>query len=196
MLRLNPEEIEIIETSIFVTQAQAEAVFGNSISNAQLVDLNSCLQQFDITTPDRIRHFMAQIAHESGGLRWLQECADGWEYEFRRALGNVYPRDGPRFKGAGALQLTGRSNYQQFADCIGDPRVMEGVDYVAAIYPFTSAGFWWQNNNMNRFIDLGATCRQVSAKVNGKDPANGLEDRERCYALACSAIPDAIYAHA
>jgi hypothetical protein len=34
---------------------------------------------------------------------------------------------------------------------------------------------------MNDFCDIGATCRQVSARVNGRDPANGLTDRERYY---------------
>lgn len=198
LLRLKPEEIEIVEIPTFVTKAQAEAIFENPISNAQLADLNSCLQRFDITTPARIRHFMAQIAHESGGLRWLKELASGERYdpegELARRLGNIYKGDGPRFKGAGAIQLTGRYNYQRFADFIGDSRVMEGVDYVAKMYPFTSAGFWWRDNKMNQFVDSGATCRQVSARVSGRDPANGLEDRERCYQLACQCASDAVYA--
>lgn len=67
---------------------------------------------------------------------------------------------------------------------------MDGVDYVATNYPFTSAGFWWHLNGMNAFVDQGATCRQVSAKVNGRDPANGLVDRETYFARAVAAIPD------
>lgn len=197
LLRLTPKEIEIV-TLTFVTQAQCQAIFGNSISIAQLADLNSCLQRFGITTPGRVRQFMAQIAHESGGLKWLKELSDGKQYdpegELARRLGNIYKGDGPRFKGAGAIQLTGRYNYQRFADFIGDPKVMEGVDYVAEMYPFTSAGFWWHDNHINQLVDADATCRQISARVSGHDPANGLKDRERYYNLACQAIPDAIYA--
>lgn len=171
-----------------VTMAQATAVFGRAPSTAQLSDLNACLQRFSITTPARIRHFLAQIAHESGGLQWMQELASGDAYEGRADLGNTQPGDGRRFKGAGALQLTGRSNYQQLANAIADPRVMEGCSYVAATYPFTSAGFWWQQNGINALVDAGATCRKISARVNGRDPANGLADREAYYRKAEAAI--------
>lgn len=173
-----------------VTMAQAAAVFGRSPSQNQLDDLNACLKRFSINTPIRIRHFLAQVAHESGGLRWMMELASGDAYEGRTDLGNTKVGDGPKFKGAGAIQLTGRYNYQKFSDFIGDKAVMDGAAYVANKYPFTSAGFWWHNNAMNAFIDNGASCRQVSAKVNGRDPANGLADRESYYAKAVSAIPD------
>lgn len=171
-----------------VSLAQAKAVFTREPTSAQLADLNACLQRFEITTPFRIRHFLAQIGHESGGLRWLKELASGRDYEGRRDLGNTQPGDGPRFKGAGAIQLTGRFNYQRLADCIKDQRVMEGCDYVAAVYPFTSAGFWWQLNGMNQLVDHGYSCRQISARVNGRDPANGLADREAYYSRALQVI--------
>lgn len=188
LLKLKPDNIEVTEVVTIVDQAQANAIFGTPIHYDELTDLNACLQRFDITTPARIRHFMAQVAHESGGLRWFKELSSGWYLEGRSDLGNTQPGDGPRFKGAGALQLTGRSNYQRFADFIGDPRVMDGVDYVAATYPFSSAGFWWHDNDMNSFVDQGATCREVSARVNGRDPANGLDDRLRYYSIAVRMI--------
>jgi predicted chitinase len=171
-----------------VTMAQATAVFTRAPSAAQLADLNDCLRRFSINTPARVRHFLAQVGHESGGLRWMVELASGEAYEGRQDLGNTRAGDGVRFKGAGAIQLTGRYNYQRFADFIKDPRVMEGAAYVSARYPFTSAGFWWHLNAMNAFVDQGASCRQVSAKVNGRDPANGLDDREAYYARAVAAI--------
>jgi predicted chitinase len=172
-----------------VTMAQATAVFTRSPSASQLADLNSCLRRFSINTPARIRHFLAQVGHESGGLKWMLELASGDAYEGRQDLGNTRTGDGPRFKGAGAIQLTGRFNYQRFADYIKDPDVMDGAVYVASRYPFTSAGFWWHLNAINAFVDQGASCRQVSAKVNGRDPANGLADREAFFARATAAIP-------
>jgi predicted chitinase len=174
-----------------VTMAQAAAVFTRSPSASQLADLNSCLRRFAINTPARIRHFLAQVGHESGGLRWMLELASGDAYEGRQDLGNTRTGDGRRFKGAGAIQLTGRYNYQRFADYIKDPDVMDGASYVSIRYPFTSAGFWWHLNAINAFVDQGASCRQVSAKVNGRDPANGLADREACFARAVAAIPQA-----
>ncbi|MEB3310254.1 MAG: peptidoglycan-binding protein [Snowella sp.] len=189
LLKIKPDAIEMVTTVDYISKAQVEAICGRSIQYDDLADLNNCLRRFDITTPARIRHFMAQIAHESGGLKWFKELASGWAYENRRDLGNTQPGDGPKYKGAGAIQLTGRANYQSFANYLGDPRVMEGVNYVAATYPFTSAGFWWHNNKINSLVDRGFTCRQISARVNGRDPANGLQDRLNYYTRACQIIP-------
>jgi predicted chitinase len=173
-----------------VTMAQAVAVFQRQPTPNQLADLNDCLRRFKITTPARIRHFLAQVGHESGGLQWMLELASGDAYEGRTDLGNTQRGDGPRYKGAGAIQLTGRDNYQRFADFIKDQSVMNGAPYVATKYPFTSAGFWWHLNDMNQLVDAGATVRKVSARVNGRDPANGLADREAYYSRALGQFPD------
>lgn len=170
-----------------ISQPQAEHVFRNPIYPQELLDLNACLGRFEICqTAPRMRHFMAQIAHESGGLRWLKELASGDDYEYRPDLGNTQPGDGRRFKGAGAIQLTGRANYQAFANYIGDSAVMNGCDYVARVYPFTSAGFWWHNNDMNALVDSGASVAQVTRRVNGG--YNGLDDRKNRYQLASEVI--------
>lgn len=150
-----------------------------SISSSVIKDLNTCLNKFQITTTERLRHFLSQTAHESGGGRWTKELSNGNYLEGRSDLGNVYPGDGPRFKGAGYLQLTGRVNYEKLRRYTGDNRVMEGVNYVAAKYPFTSAGVWWQENNMNSLIDSGASVYTVTRRVNGG--TNGLADREMYY---------------
>ena len=164
--------------------AQAKEVFQREPTSAQIADLNACLERFQINTSFRIRHFMAQVGHESGGLKWMAELASGDAYEGRKDLGNTRSGDGPRFKGAGAIQLTGRYNYQRLADFIKDQRVMDGSAYVANRYPFTSAGFWWHINGMNALVDQGYSCRQISSRVNGRDPANGLADREAYFTRA------------
>jgi hypothetical protein len=128
-------------TPRLVTMAQGTAVFTRAPSASQLADLNACLDRFKINTPARIRHFLAQVGHESGGLRWMIELASGDAYEGRQDLGNIRGGDGPRYKGAGAIQLTGRYNYQRFSDFIKDLDVMDGAAYVSTRYPFTSAGF-------------------------------------------------------
>jgi len=173
-------------TKIVITKQQAKAIFGCDVSDALLKDLNDCLNRYAINTPARIRHFLSQIAHESGGLRWMKELADGWAYEGRTDLGNTKPGDGPRFKGAGVIQLTGRANYQAFSQSVNDPKVMEGCAYVAQTYPFTSAGFWWATNKMNILCDQGATVEQVTRRVNGG--YNGLEDRKYYYKKVCQVI--------
>ena len=107
------------------------------------------------------------------------EYDTGWGYEFRSDLGNKYEGDGPKYKGADAIHLTGRANYQAFADFTGDPRVMEGCRYVAANYPWRSAGFFWETNGLNGLVDRGASVVQVTQVVNGGD--NGLDERQLFY---------------
>jgi putative chitinase len=63
---------------------------------------------------------------------------------------------------------------------------MEGVDYVSQHYPFSSAGFWWQDNNMNALCDQNPTVAQVTKRVNGG--YNGLQDREDYYNRAKKVI--------
>jgi hypothetical protein len=60
-----------------------------------------------------------------------------------------------------------------------DPRIMEGVDYVADKYPGTSAGYWWMNNKMNALCDTNPSVEQVTRRVNGG--TNGLADRQMYY---------------
>jgi putative chitinase len=156
------------------------------IEDEEITELNKCLELFKINTPNRIRHFLSQTAHESGGGKWKKELSDGRYLENREDLGNFNEGDGPRYKGAGYIQMTGRYNYQKFADYIKDPEVMNGYEYVAQNYPFASAGFWWESNNMNELCDTNPTVDQVTRRVNGG--YNGLEDRKHYYKLAIMQI--------
>src|SRR3954465_5080236 len=86
--------------------------------------LAAAMTEFAIGTPARAAAFLAQIAHESGQLRFMEEIwgptpAQG-RYEplspLATGLGNTTLGDGKRFKGRGPIQLTGRANYQRFGD--------------------------------------------------------------------------------
>ena len=160
----------------YVTSAQLQAI---GWSNFNIAELNSCLERFQITTLPRIRHFISQCSHESACGKWTEEIADGTAYEGRKDLGNDQPGDGPRYKGAGYIQLTGRYNYQKFANFINDQNVMQGVSYVAKKYPWTSAGYWWYANNMNTLCDSGASVEEVTKRVNGG--YKGLDSRKYYY---------------
>jgi len=155
------------------------------IKDYEIVEMNECLDMYEITTPERIRHFLSQTAHESGGGRYKKELASGEAYNNRSDLGNG-PTDGPLYKGAGYIQLTGKYNYSRLSEYLNDPRVMEGVDYVAENLPFTSAGYWWMDNSMNDLIDGGADVLAVTKRVNGG--TNGLADREHYYRICLEVI--------
>lgn len=167
-----------------VAKEQLQQVGWKNVSDLVLKDLNSCLEKFNINTPGRIRHFISQCSHESGCGKWAKELDTGETYEGKRDLGNTQTGDGKKFKGAGYLQLTGRSNYQALANYLNDQSIMLGVDYVATNYPWTSAAYWWYKNNMNSLCDKGATCKEITYRVNGG--YNGLEDRENYYKKCCN----------
>ena len=169
-------------TISYVTESQLNQIgWSSSYLSAKIIDdLNSCLQRYNITTKSRLRHFISQCSHESGAGRWTKELASGEAYEGRADLGNTQPGDGPKYKGGGYIQLTGRYNYTKFSQAIGDPEIVnQGVNYVAANYPWTSAGFWWDNNKMNALCDTNPTVEAVTKRVNGG--YNGLEDRRMYY---------------
>ena len=167
-------------TGTIVTDSQMQRM---GWSNYRLSDLNACCSKFGITTSQRLRHFISQCSHESACGVYTKELASGSAYEYRSDLGNTQPGDGPRYKGAGYIQLTGRYNYQALANYLGDQNVMQGVDYVAANYPWTSAGFWWYRNNMNSLCDQGASVETITRRVNGG--TNGLASRQNYYNRAC-----------
>ncbi|MDA7436426.1 hypothetical protein N8654_01950 [Synechococcus sp. AH-601-B19] len=172
-----------------ISKAQLAGVWGcgeSLIKDYEIVEMNKCLEMYDITTPDRIRHFLSQTAHESGGGRYKKELASGEAYNGRTDLGNTSPGDGPKYKGAGYIQLTGKFNYSRLSEYLNDPRVMEGVDYVAENLPFTSAGYWWEDNRMNDLIDGGADVLAVTKRVNGG--TNGLADRQHYYDVCLRVI--------
>ena len=132
-----------------------------------------------------LAHFLAQCAHESGRFKFTREIASGAAYEGRRDLGNTQPGDGRRFKGAGFIQLTGRANYLAFSRWIGDPKVMQGVEYVAEHYPWESAIFYWQSRKISR-LAARDDILAVSRAINGG--TNGLAERREFTALAKKVI--------
>ena len=143
-----------------------------------LPHLNDTMATFNIDTPMRQAHFLAQIAHESGSLRYVKEIASGEAYEGRKDLGNVIPGDGVRFKGRGLIQLTGRTNYKLFddftrheLDLLNHPDRVERPDLAALV-----AGWFWNRNKLNELADQDMFLK-ITRKINGG--YNGIEDRQQ-----------------
>jgi len=79
-----------------------------------LPNLNDTLKKYEINTPLRISHFLAQMFVESNYLRIVQEPGIGFEYEGSIELGNTQPGDGRRYIGRGYLQIKGRKQYKEY----------------------------------------------------------------------------------
>ena len=72
-----------------------------------------------VTNLAQIAYILATAEHESHLGEWMEEFASGWDYEWWTELGNDQAGDGPRFKGRGFVQLTGRRNYTNWKSRLG-----------------------------------------------------------------------------
>ena len=117
--------------------------------------LNAAMQSHGITTPMRIAHFLAQIAWESGSLKYTEEIASGKAYEGRKSLGNTQKGDGVRFKGRGLIQLTGRANYRAYGKAVGMDFCTEERWKLLAEprWATDSAAWFWQTHGLNERAD-------------------------------------------
>jgi putative chitinase len=164
--------------------------------------------EFYKLTPVRAAHFFAQTAHETGDFKAFAEnlnySADGLKGIFGKYfpgnLNEMYARnpekianhvyanrmgngteasgDGFKFRGRGALQLTGKENYKAFSDYLKKPEIMTNPDLVATTYSFESAMFFFDKNKLWSICDQGvndAAILALTKRINGG--TNGLADR-------------------
>ena len=167
-----------------ITLDQLRAVMPNSGKRAEifLEPLNRAMEEFEINTPVRQAAFLAQIAHESGSLRYVRELASGAAYDTGRLaerLGNTPEDDGDgeRYRGRGLIQITGTANYSACSAALyGDsqhlldhPELLELPDAAAR-----SAAWFWKSRGLNELADAGDFLR-VTKRINGG--INGMDDR-------------------
>lgn len=159
-------------------------------------------------TPERAAHFFGQTSHETGGFDVFSEnlnySATGLKKIFRKYFpsnladdyarqpikiasrvyanrmgnGNEDSKEGWIFRGRGAIQLTGKSNYITFSNYIKNPEIINNPDLIISDYAFESALFFFEKNKLWSICDKGInneTITAVTKKINGG--INGLEDR-------------------
>ena len=162
--------------------------------------LNATCPGYDIDTPQEYAHFLAQACHETDRFRTLREYASGRAYEGRADLGNTQPGDGPRFRGRGIFQTTGRANYVALGlkkgrrDLfVNAPGLLEDPEH--AVW---SACEYWRTRGLNDIANQpdGAVLKKklrrqvldvspvefIGITINGG--MNGMAERKAFYARA------------
>ena len=160
-------------------------------------------------SPLRAAHFFAQTAHETGEFKLFTEnlnySADGLKKIFPKYfpgdLANSYAKnpekianrvygarmgngdettgDGFKFRGRGALRLTGKANYEAFSTYLKNPEVLKNPDLVSADFAFESAMYFFDKNKLWDICDKGtddATITALTKRINGG--TNGLDHRK------------------
>ncbi len=146
-----------------------------------LPHLNAAMAEAGINTPKRQAAFLAQLAHESGQLRYMEEIASGAAYEGRKDLGNTQAGDGRRYKGRGPIQLTGRANYRAAGKALGIDLENNPTRAADPDVAFRIATWYWSSRNLNKYADSG-DFNTITKRINGG--YNGAADRNRFYATA------------
>ena len=189
-----------------LTQAQLVAIAGKrtALMPALVEWINRTCPAYEIDTSGEYCHFLAQACHETDHLRTLREYASGKAYEGRLDLGNTQPGDGPRFKGRGIFQTTGRKNYLLLGITRGKrdmfikaPELLEQPEY--AVW---SACEYWKTRGLNdpanhadtdvlkkkyrgAIIDV-SPVEFISLTINGG--YNGMDERKKFYSTAQSVL--------
>lgn len=177
------------------------------IPDTVLNQLPDVVSKFEINTPLRLSHFLAQCGHESGGFKFVQEnlnySADGLKkifpkyfpgnlaesyarnpekiaskvYGGRMGNGDETTKEGFKFRGRGYIQLTGKENYKSFSSSINEDCVAN-PDLVATKYPLASAAWFFHKNGINKISDGGATDAVVTSVTKRVNGGTiGLPDR-------------------
>jgi putative chitinase len=106
-------------------------------------------------------------------------------YSNRLGNGPEISGDGWKYRGRGAIQLTGKANYQEFANSIG-MTLQEVVPYLETLHgAIESACYFWQRHNLNRFADA-RDIKNLTIAINGG--LHGFDQRKQKYIKALGVL--------
>ena len=119
-----------------------------------------------------------ELANAYANMPNKQEAIANRVYASRMGNGDEHSGDGYRYCGRGLIQLTGKSNYQSFADSL-EMNVEDVPEYLATFEGAAQSACWfWESNNLNQWADKGDILT-LTKRINGG--TIGLEDRIKHY---------------
>jgi putative chitinase len=99
-------------------------------------------------------------------------------YAGRMGNGDEQSSDPAKWIGRGLIQLTGRSNYQAFADSV-EMDINDVPEYLATFEGAAQSACWfWETNGLNKFADADDILN-MTKRINGG--TIGLQDRIKHY---------------
>ena len=177
------------------------------IPDSVIAQIPGVVDKFEINTPLRLAHFLAQCGHESGGFKavsenlnygaaglqsifkkyFTAESAKEYQrkpekianivYANRMGNGNQASGEGYKFRGRGFIQLTGKDNYTSFDKVVEDD-IIANPELVATKYPLLSAAWFFHKNGLHKIADEGATDAVVTKVTKRVNGGTiGLPDR-------------------
>lgn len=170
-----------------LTVAQLDAMTWNPGQGARKAALADRLARYGgpICAPPVLAQCLAQMLHESGGLRYVREIWGPTKaqrgYEGRLDLGNIMPGDGKRYLGRDLIQVTGRTNYHLLTVWVreefGDGPDFEAVPDLLEKPEWLGIGAIWYLRTRTGLLDYAraGNIEMVTRRVNGG--LNGYADR-------------------
>jgi len=163
------------------------------IPDAVITQLPDTIAKFELNTPLRLAHFLAQAGHESGGFKAVNENlnygAKGLLGIFKKYFPTpekaaLYERkpekianlvyggrmgNGPEASGEG-WKFRGRGYIQltgkdnyKAFDAVVAESIVDNPDLVATKYPLLSAAWFFHKNGLHKIADGGATDAVVTS---------------------------------
>lgn len=153
----------------------------------------SCLinhaDEYSITTLDQWAMFLAQVAHESQGMRYQRELwgPNKWQQRYgagskAKELGNTCKADGFLFRGWGPMQITGRGNTATASRVIyGDERLIDNPQLLDRdVVGILGALWYWQSRDLNKVThDIKKCTKLINGGTSEGAPTHLKMRRER-----------------
>lgn len=178
----DPTQTSVTQTSSTQTSPAQPAKLTGSVGKLQGDDLAAAIVQEckkqGVTQAEQVAYVLATVEVETSMGQILVEFASGQAYEGRSDLGNTQSGDGPRYKGRGPAQTTGRLNYTKWSkilgvDFVGSPELMADLKYGLPVLVIGMRDGVFTGRSLKTYINSSGTdfvnARRI---INGLDKAS------------------------